>query len=202
MKVLFLDFDGVLNSIQHFLATKDFKIRGTDTLNDADLLRMKHDVNVNNMWVLGYILSKVPDLKIVISSAWRLHYSLDQFRELFRMYKLDDSRIIDKTPKKLSSERYHEIMLWISDIEHPESELHDCPVDISDGPCGECHNAEDLAEQVDYIALDDHPIFQLEDPDREKHEVLTDPWVGLTMNEAFRIIKHFKPDFEEPYIAI
>lgn len=199
MKVLFLDFDGVLNSIQHFIATKDIKVRGASNLNDADLWAMKRDVNPNNMWVLKYIMEKVPDLKIVISSSWRLHYHMESFKELFKIFKLDGERIIDFTPQKLSSERYHEIHLWIADVEHPGPLPHDdCPIS---GPCSHCDNPPP-GEMVDHVAVDDHAIYHLGDPEKETREVLTDPWVGLTMPDAFKIIKHFKPDFKEPYVAI
>lgn len=179
IKVLFLDFDGVMNSKQHFLATgENYKVPPADTLNDADLFKMKYDTNANNAWVLGYILDQVPDLKIVISSAWRLFYDEQSFRDLFKIFKLDETRIIGKTPKKLSSERCHEIHMWLEDYQ----ELHH--------------------KQVDWIAVDDHVIYDLGNPHKER-EYLTDSWVGLTMHDAFKIIKHFRPgEFQEPLINI
>ena len=177
IKVIFLDFDGVLNSKLHFLANADLPKISANTLSDADLFQMKRDVNVNNMWTLGFILDQVPDLKIVISSAWRLHYDIESFKELFKIFKLDDTRIIGKTPKKLSSDRSHEIHLWLEEYK----ELHH--------------------KQVDFIAVDDHVIWNLGDS-HKKREVLTDSWVGLTMHDAFKIIKHFKPEFKEPEMHI
>jgi len=177
VNVLFLDFDGVLNSKQHCLATADFKVRGAENLSDADLFRMKHDVNANNMWALGFILDQLPDLKIVISSAWRLHYHIESFRELFKIFKLDETRIIGFTPKKFSSERMHEIRMWVDDYE----ELHH--------------------KKVDFLAVDDHVIWDIDHEFKER-EILTDAWVGLSMHDAFRIIKHFKPDFKEPEMMI
>ena len=173
MNILFLDVDGVLNSNQNFLATKDIKVYPADTLNDADLFAMKRDTNSNNMWVLDYILDKVPDLKIVISSSWRNHYDIESFKELFKIYGLDGNRIIDKTPIRLSSERVHEIHMWLDDNKDVKK----------------------------WAALDDHVIFNLEDPDKA-NEFLTDSWVGLTMHDAFDVIKHFNPEFKEPVIMI
>lgn len=177
MQVLMLDFDGVLNSKQHCLATADFKRPGADTLNDADLFCMKAETNTNNMWVLGFILDQLPDLKIVISSSWRLHYHIESFKELFKIYKLDESRIIGFTPKKLSSNRKEEIHMWLRDF-----------VEIN-------HKVPD------WVAVDDHAIWNIEDPEKHR-EFLTDGWVGLTMHDAFRIIKHFNPEFKEPEIYI
>jgi len=177
IKVLFLDFDGVLNSRQHVLATKAIKVPGADTMADANLFRMKLDVNKNNIWVLGYILDQVPDLKIVISSAWRLFYHMEDFAELFKLLKLDHTRIIGKTPKKMSSERCHEIRMWVDEY----TELHH--------------------KQVDFLAVDDHVIWDITQEFKDR-EILTDPWVGLTMHDAFKIIEHFRPDFKEPEVLI
>jgi hypothetical protein len=177
MQVLFLDFDGVLNSRQHFLATAGFKVPGADTLSDANLFKMKNDINRNNIWVLGYILDQVPDLKIVISSAWRMFYDMEDFNELFKIFKLDPTRIIGKTPKKFSSERHTEIKMWLDDwteINH---------------------------KQVDFLAVDDHVIWDLMQEFKDR-EILTDPWVGLSMHDAFKIIKHFYPEYKEPEIML
>jgi hypothetical protein len=174
MQVLFLDVDGVLNSKQHFLATNNIKI--SDEVSDPDLFTMKLYTNKNNMWCLGYILDNVPDLKIVISSSWRNHYNIESFKELFKIYGLNGERIIGKTPRKLSSTRADEINMWFDDT--------------------------DIIEVISvWAALDDHVIFNLEDPDKA-NEFLTDSWMGLTLPDAFKIIKHFKPEFKEPVIMI
>lgn len=178
MKVLFLDFDGVLNSKQHYLATKDVKIKGVEDPDVADLLSMKKNVNYNNMWVLGYILKKVPDLKIVISSAWGLHFRLDQFKELFKIFKLDPERVIDITPRKMSSARSMEVGWW---LELQKEKTPDDP--------------------IHFITVDDHIIFDINDP-RKVNEYTMDAWTGLTMRDAFKIIQHFDPKFQEPELFI
>jgi len=177
MKVLFLDFDGVLNNKQHMLATKEVKTPDANDLNDAELFAMKRDIAQQNIWVLGFILDQLPDLHIVISSAWRTYYELESFKELFRIFQLDPTRIIGKTPKRFSSERIHEIHMWLEDWEEVNQ------------------------KKVDWVAVDDHVIFNLEDEDKVR-EFLTDGWTGLTMRDAFAIIRHFNPDYKEPGIMI
>jgi len=179
MKVLFLDFDGVLNSKQHLLAVKNIKPRGEPETEAAEHFVMKTGTNANNMWVLGYILKQIPDLKIVISSAWRLHYDTHQFKRLFKFHGLDGQRIIDKTPTKFSSNRCHEVASWLSDY------------------------IEENKENVDWITLDDHEIFELDGPERKfGFEYTTDSWVGLTMRDAFIVIKHFDDKYLRPYFGI
>lgn len=173
MKVLFLDFDGVLNSKQHYMATKDVNVKGVEDPAFADLLWMKHNVNHNNMWVLDYILKQLPDLKIVISSAWGAHYDVEQFKQLFRAFKLDDSRIIGITPRRMSSSRDHEVHWWL----------------------------EANPDTTEWITVDDHIIFTFEDPDK-KNEYTTDSWIGLVMPDAFKIIKHFNPNYKAPELFV
>lgn len=177
MQIIFLDMDGVLNNKQHFLATKEVKMPGADTLSDADLFAMKRDIAPNNIWVLGFILDQLPDLKIVISSSWRNFYQFESFKELFKIFKLDDSRITGKTPRVLSNDRRHEINLYIESF-----------VEINQ-------------KVPDWVAVDDHVIFNIEDPEKHR-EYLTDGWLGLTMHDAFKIIKHFKPEWKEPEMGI
>ena len=177
MKILFLDVDGVLNSKQLFLANKDKKIVGKDTLEKADFEYMKEATSAHNFWCLKYVLDTVPDLKIVLSSAWRNHFEMEQFKELFKHYGLDGEKIIDKTPRRFTSERMHEIHMYLDD------------------------KRDEGITDIKWAAIDDHVIFNLEDPDKV-NEYLTDPWIGMTMQDAFKIIKHFKPDFKEPEIWI
>lgn len=177
MQVLFLDFDGVLNSKQHFMMIKNEEIETTEDPESADYLLMKLQVNVNNMWVLGYILRQLPELKIVISSAWGLHYNLDQFKRLFKHFDLPEDRLIGITPRKMSSYRCNEIQWWLEEA------------------------APAAGETIQWIALDDHEIFRL-DEDDIRNQLLTDSWVGVTMNDAFKLIRHFNPKFREPYFGI
>jgi len=178
MQVLFLDFDGVLNSKQHFMMIKNDKPAYNEDKELSDYLTMKQQTNVNNMWVLGYILKQLPDLKIVISSAWGKFYGLDQFKRLFKHYKLDPERLIGITPRKMSSYRCNEIHWWLEGAVE-----------------------EFKPTSMRWIALDDHEIFRL-DEDDINNQHLTDSWVGVTMNDAFKIIKHFDPKFKEPWFGI
>lgn len=176
MNILFLDMDGVCNNKQHFLVTKDLLKIPLDSLNDADVFQMKRDVAPQNMWCLKYILDNVPNLKIVISSAWRNYYNLEQFKELFKIFGIDGECIIGKTPKKMSSTRADEILMYMVDsIESDTS--------------------------YEWVALDDHSIFDL-GTSLKKHEILTDSWMGLTLPDAFKVIQRFKPEFKAPILMI
>ncbi len=200
MQVLFLDFDGVLNSKQHFMMIKNDKVAYHEDKEFNDYLVMKQQTNINNMWVLGFILKSLPDLKIVISSAWGKFYGLDQFKRLFKHYKLDPERLIGITPRKMSSYRCNEIHWWLSSVNEPDEHL--CPKETGATECDTCKvNDARVHVDIQWIALDDHEIFALDEPDI-KNQHLTDSWVGVTMNDAFKIIKHFNPKFIAPWFGI
>lgn len=177
MQVLFLDFDGVLNSKQHFMMIKNVVVQDAKYPETTEFLESKLMLNPNNMWVLGYILKELPDLKIVISSAWGKFYDLDYFKLLFKAFELDESRLIDITPRKLSSYRCNEIN-WSLEL-----------------------LTEKYNEAIQWIAVDDHEIFN-PDEDEFRNQHLTDSWVGLTLLDALKIIKHFDPKFKLPFFGI
>ena len=104
MKVLFLDFDGVLNSEGSFRMELRRKNR-----NVSDSLST---VACSN---LQYILEQDRDVKIVISSSWRTMHTMVELQNILNSYGVEAARIIGKTPKKLSSSRASEINMWLND---------------------------------------------------------------------------------------
>jgi|SRR5581483_5530548 len=99
MKVLFLDFDGVLNLYPQIS-------RGIDFYKPAC---------VN----LELLLKKVPDLKIVVSSAWRMH-GLQYVKNVLQHNGIDPRRVIDITgEEKIGGQphRGHQIQCWL--VAHP-----------------------------------------------------------------------------------
>lgn len=92
MRVLFLDFDGVLNSVQ---STMYWDRRGVD---EGKLIHKLCPIATAN---LAWLLSECPDLDIVISSTWRKHHSLEWLQEHLSGYGIPDHRIRGTTPQHL-----------------------------------------------------------------------------------------------------
>ena len=102
MKVIFLDFDGVLNGIEYVKSLGKFGVI-------VDPIRME---------LLKSIVTAT-DAEIVLSTSWREHWSstpIDcdeigtQINKIFRQYKLF---IYDKTPD-LRFNRTEEIKSWLA----------------------------------------------------------------------------------------
>ena len=104
MKVIFLDIDGVLNSLRSAHAFNGYP----------------HDFSKESLkqfdWVAIELIKRVCDetnAKIVISSTWRKQHSIEDFKNYL---KLD---IIDKTPTMMGGRGY-EIQKWLADKENIE----------------------------------------------------------------------------------
>jgi len=82
LKVLFLDFDGVLN----FYPNKNGNFYKPACIN------------------LEMLLNKVPDLKIVVASSWRI-YGLDAVRDILKSNGIDPRRILDITGHEQSPDK-------------------------------------------------------------------------------------------------
>jgi HAD domain in Swiss Army Knife RNA repair proteins len=106
MKVIFLDFDGVLNSEGSFrMEVRRKNSRVSNTLSA---------VACSN---LQYILEQDSSVKIVISSTWRCIHTPVELTNILNGYGVEAARIIGYTPRTMSRNRGHEIRMWLDD--HP-----------------------------------------------------------------------------------
>jgi hypothetical protein len=138
MKVVFLDIDGVLDTIQgdcyHMLKgehqSQTYKEDMFEHLDyrrdnrpfDLDQYRSKDwcPVAVSN---LTWLLRSDPEIKIVVSSTWRSRYSNDNIRWLFVHYPEIFNRVIGRTKKLFeesgsSARRGIEIQEWLDRHRH------------------------------------------------------------------------------------
>jgi hypothetical protein len=101
MKIIFLDIDGVLNSIDSMVAFHGCNEKHLDKVSIGLLKR----------------LCEATDAKIVISSTWRKGRTIADFVGIFSFYGWDNAPIIGRTPVKDSKRglEIHECLLY-----HPE----------------------------------------------------------------------------------
>lgn len=117
MKVLFLDIDGVLNSEQSAVYYNRLNVE------NGGLTDFPCPIAKSN---LHSILEEFPDLKIVVSSVWRLGETLESMRGVLASYAMvKPERVIGTTPciRKEgggSVPRGLEIQAWLD--RHPEVE--------------------------------------------------------------------------------
>lgn len=104
MKVIFLDIDGVLNSM--------YGIKKRRLLDDG--FCFSKDMFEENIECLNTILDACPDVKVVISSSWRRLHSLDEIFDMLRAsgVHIERNQLIDKT-ENLDGFRGREIEAWV-----------------------------------------------------------------------------------------
>lgn len=120
MNVLFLDIDGVLNSSRWFKVSYEMRKSSRKKYEDAlvkDYSNARWELDLSQELVnnLKRVMHKVESLNIVVSSTWRLHYSLDEFKDrLSKLLDISPNRIVGKTPR-LFEHRGKEIKQWLDD---------------------------------------------------------------------------------------
>jgi hypothetical protein len=113
MKVIFLDFDGVLNSAASF----HMELRVPREQRKCPVNETLCRVCCSN---LQFVIDQTPGVKIVLSTTWRELFDMDWLRAKLLEYGVDGTLVIDRTPSSFRS-RGHEIEEWLMD--HPE--VHD-----------------------------------------------------------------------------
>lgn len=167
MKVIFLDFDGVINNISY------------DKYMDIDILVKKEKDkyfpstwSINNLEPFLSLLlwCQKEDAKIVISSSWRIlfedySYIEEMFCDIFKEYSYQKRKnqytnlVIERT--KSFGDRGLEILQWLDD----NSELN----------------------ITNYIVVDDEVDYDIKEYIDKKHYVQTDNKVGLTNYDVYMI---------------
>lgn len=113
MRVIFLDFDGVLNSIQSRHYHRHLSGPPT-TLLFRDIWC---PIATSN---LRLIAEKLPDVHFIISSSWRHGRTLDKLRDILEPFGVPRVRVDGTTPysSPKGNERGHQIQEWLTS--HPE----------------------------------------------------------------------------------
>src|ERR1035437_1351328 len=112
MRVIFLDFDGVLNSVGSFIYNNRLKLLG---LTETPTHKSFCPVSCSN---LEYILEECPDVQVVVSSTWRRNKTLEALKEILKVHHIMADRMIGTTPICASRYRGDEIKEYLDS--HPE----------------------------------------------------------------------------------
>ena len=122
-KVLFLDFDGVVNShesfhLNHLARTKERELRGEGAEFAPQFCFPMGHLYPPLIERLNKIMEQT-DCHIVVSSAWRIGHSVEQLAEwLTKKGFCFGNKIIDRTGQNSKDARGGEIQDWLD--EHPE----------------------------------------------------------------------------------
>lgn len=95
-KLLFLDVDGVLNSEAFY---RKLVFCGERLVEP----RSARSFCPTAAAILDDMMSRVPDMDIVISSCWRVGRTVEELQELFTENGLDGSRIVGRTGEMLTT---------------------------------------------------------------------------------------------------
>ena len=160
--VIFLDIDGVLNNMP-IIHNKAPTVRSTIDHHDNQLSQPL--IKLLNQLVIDI------DADVVLSSAWRILYNVDEINVLLHRHGATFD-VIDRTDS-LPYERGTEISKWIRD-------------NVEDRYGVEHHNFNE------YIIIDDESDMLL---CQREHFFQTDPHVGLTPTVCYKI-KRFVNRFQ------
>jgi hypothetical protein len=108
MRVIFLDFDGVLNSMQS-------EIYWRRKLGPPDRLLFKEEFCPIACSNLLHLLEEDSGLMLVISSSWRVGHTIEQLQDILEAQGIPRQRVIGATEDRSlkGKERGNEIQDWL-----------------------------------------------------------------------------------------
>ena len=172
-KIIFLDFDGVLNTEKHQKLLLDQNIPRSDKYGPL--------FDTEAIGNLKKILDAVPDVKLVISSSWK-------FEGLNRMIEMWKSRNLPGAIAGITPDLY-------------TIDTDDC--DVLSRLVGKGNEVKqwlkDNASGIyQYVIFDDLPDFL---PEQEPYLILTNPITGVTEQDAANAIRILRESIPSPAVA-
>lgn len=169
-KVIFLDFDGVLNTEKYQAELMASGKTGWDEF--GQLFDPKAVTN------LKMILDAAPNALIVISSSWKME-GLNRLREMWIERGLPGT-IHSTTPD------------FVPDLSQIDLSNHDNLVLLAGkGYEIKAWLAKNASAECCYVIFDDVPGFL---PEQNKHLIVTNPSVGISYDDAIAAIKLLCPN--------
>lgn len=166
MKVIFLDIDGVLNSIEDWIEQSRF---GHPHNSGSNV------ISRTKLGLLALLLRST-DAKIVISSTWRIHYTPAQMREFF----------LDRVGEK--GEEFFEKDVFVGRTGHRFSSGYmDRWMEVRE-------YLEGHPEITEFVILDDVNAGFSDTEELKDHFVKTNPDTGITVLEIEKAIDILKGD--------
>lgn len=168
IKVIFIDFDGVLNTESYQVQLRNAGMPAWDEYG-----QLFDPEAVNN---LKTVLEAVPDALLVINSSWKLE-GLDRMKELWKVRRLP-GKIHSVTPD------------YVPDLQKIDLDSYD-NITLLAGKGNEVKRwlESNTPEGCEYVIFDDVPDFL---PDQFSHLVQTDPRTGITVEDAIKAIEILK----------
>lgn len=179
MKVLFLDFDGVLNDMAFYEHVRDFPSKYSGHAKDRAKRSASIHINPMNVQNLKFILKTDPEVRIVVSSTWRKLFSLTEIQWMLKKHGIPSEKIIGITDIPVAPQ-----MEGRSSYGNPDM--------IQRGDLCAKWARENNVEQ--FVCVDDDNDF---DNVRDRF-VRTNYKNGLTRTKAEAILKLFGSFEEEP----
>ena len=111
MKIIFLDFDGVLNSTPSFITWRKARQEG--------LVHQYANPDASCVTLVNRLILADPEIRVVLSTSWRTMGDIPFLRNIlindFGLSKDAAAMVIDKTcdPKLSGRRRGHEIAEWL-----------------------------------------------------------------------------------------
>lgn len=168
-QVIFLDIDSVLNCFSY----------GDSSYGNTRKPLIEPDVPLCAECVAAFksVLDRLPDAAVVWSTSWALHDEdrWGEWRNPRKWLESQDwfaSRLVGRTPRKMSSERHDEIWFWLIDNERYADE-------------------KDRIDVSNFAILDD---IEYGMGSFSRHFFRSDYETGLTSEQADRIVEYLKTD--------